>query len=268
MKIIVDNKMKNYHYLAPMSRKWYVYKYMDFEAAILSLKNSTIRFVEPTRWEDPYESRFYTADYSNIVSGAGYPQKFYACCCTFNKSSEAAWNTYSYNNSGLKGRCVQFKLDLRKLRKEFSNYCVGNNCNVYEGIVTYDIPDEDIDKLHYVGCKFYDDYFKNISLDSYLSLFLIKRGAFFYEKELRFFIMPNATINQNTIYPIIQWKNVIKEIIVDEHSSDLEIDILKECCIQAGISIGTTGNGVTLSKCSLHQRRGTNITIGSIMPKK
>lgn len=59
--------VSNCYYIGNREKQMYIYKYMDIETAILCLKNNNIRFVEPTLWQDKYESRFYTADYSKII---------------------------------------------------------------------------------------------------------------------------------------------------------------------------------------------------------
>ena len=49
-----------------------VYKYMTLEAFILSLYGQTLRFSEPSKWNDKYEQRFYCAKY-NLLSAKYNP---------------------------------------------------------------------------------------------------------------------------------------------------------------------------------------------------
>ena len=49
------------------------YKYMSLDSFIVSLVNHTWRFVEPKKWKDKYEGRFYNADYSKVLTGDNNP---------------------------------------------------------------------------------------------------------------------------------------------------------------------------------------------------
>jgi hypothetical protein len=92
---------------------------------------------------------------------------------------------------------------------------------------------------------------------------LIKRPAFYYEEELRFFIIPNDEEVKDAIFPTIQWKDIIKEIIVDVRFSDIEMNILKDYCQKAGICISDSDIGIRLYKCRLYEKSNTHITIGT-----
>ena len=79
-----------------MEKKVYVYKYMTISTALICLKNNTLRFSLPTTssWKDPYESRFYSAEYHNLRLGKrDFDRRLFACCVTKNKLSEPAWIT-------------------------------------------------------------------------------------------------------------------------------------------------------------------------------
>ena len=66
-------------YLQPFCKNKTVYKYMDFETAIICLTSSSIRFVEPTEWYDKYEGRFYNANYIRICKDTYLTPILYAC---------------------------------------------------------------------------------------------------------------------------------------------------------------------------------------------
>lgn len=241
-----------------------VFKYMSLEAAILCLENANLRFVEPDQWTDPFESRFYRADYSNVLSrDSEYPKKVFACCFTLNKDSEAAWKAYS-SGDGLKGRCVKIKCDLREIRRNLQSYC-GEGYLIYEGLVNYDLSDEDIESLHYYDSRLYSTFFSHLSIKEYLSLLLIKRPAFYYEKELRIFIIPDSDKGSEAkeFFPSIVWKNVIKEIVLDERCSSVEFDIFRRLCINNGIPVGNSKGDVRITKSQLHAKKEDSITIGA-----
>ena len=139
VKIIKQFKTtKNCYYIGDRKKQQYMYKYMDIETAIKCLKGQNVMFVEPTLWPDKYESRFYTANYSKILSeSTEVTPKLYACCFTFSRASEAAWKTYSYEKTGIASRCVQFRINKRLFREALNVYAKGNDCKIYEGPIDY-----------------------------------------------------------------------------------------------------------------------------------
>lgn len=227
------------------------YKYMDLGTAMLCIKHGTIRFAQPDTWPDKYEGRFYNADYSNVTREISATPKLYATCITFTSVSEAAWNTYTYNKSGLGARCVQFKFDKYKFRAALESFAKQNKkpgYKIYEGSVSYNHSDYHIDNLHQKGHPLYEQYFCEFSLKNYLNLLLIKRPAFKYEEEYRFFIIPNDQNDLKDFIDVpINWKNVIKEIRVDERCSDVEIEAFIAFCHKYDI------NESKIVKLDLHQ---------------
>lgn len=226
-------------HIGDIDKKHFIYKYMDMEAAIQCLKNGCIRFVEPTVWPDNYESRFYTADYNKIIE-TGKRQivtpRLYACCFTMNKTSEAAWKIYSSRKSGLASRCVQFRLHKTAFRKELENYAKNKHCRIYEGYMNYSLSDKEIMDLHNPNNINYNTVFlNNFCLDNYLSLLLLKRQAFYYENEYRFFIIPEH-YNKDEIYPKVNWKTIIDKIFVTD-CSEIEMEIFYKYLSRQGIAV-------------------------------
>lgn len=248
-------KLSECAYIGERKKNRYMYKYMDIETAILCLKSNSIQFIEPTEWEDKYERRFYTADYSLITTNKSYTPKLYACCFTFSKASEAAWKTYSYNKSGLASRCVQFRINKAKFRKILHEYAKKNKCKVYEGPIDYSYTDSTINQLHLPTLKIHSLIFnKDFKLNNYLSLLLIKRQAFNYENEYRFFIIPQIENNDKAIYPTINWSDIIEGINVDKQCSDIEIEILNHYCKEYKVT-------VTPEKFNLYENPDSQIKI-------
>lgn len=235
------------------------YKYMDLETAMLCVKNGTIRFAQPDTWADKYEGRFYNAIYSNVTKDRKLTPKLYACCITFTSVSEAAWNTYTYNKSGIGSRCVQFKFDRTKFRKYLDQFATHNKVakyDIYEGSVTYDLSDFQIDNLHLKSSDLYPTYFNNFGFNNYINLMLIKRPAFKYEEEHRFFCVPRDQKHMKEHIDIpISWKDVIREIRVDERCSDVEIEAFITFCEKYGISKDI------IIKLDLHTNPQPNIVI-------
>ena len=233
----------NCYYIGDRKKQMYMYKYMDIETAIKCLKGRNIMFVEPLLWPDKYESRFYTANYSKIVKDFNnITPKLYACCFTFSRASEAAWKTYSYEKTGLASRCVQFRINKRLFREALNMHAKDNDCKIYEGPIDYSLTDDQINRLHLPSSGYlYDSIFNNnFSFHNYLSLLLIKRQAFNYENEYRYFIVPNDGKANDRIFPTIPWSSMIVDVKVDKKCSNIEIEILSTYLKENGIEIEPT----------------------------
>ena len=229
------------------------YKYMTLEAFILSLHNGTWQFAEPTKWNDEYEGRFYHAKYDDVDKPVECPPKLFATCITGEVASEAAWKVYSHGQ-GLGSRCVQIKVNMKKLREKLSKQiikkCKGGNevveGTVYEGRVYYDLSDAEIDnEIHSATGAYYHTFFDGFDREKFLKLLLIKRKAYEYEKETRLFIVPDAFSPINirrrkgkgeTIQVIVDWKYIIEEIRIDKKCSDGEKASIKYALDKAGIT--------------------------------
>lgn len=221
-----------------------LYKYMNMENAMKSLDEGYVFFQEPSKWSDGFEKWFYNANYDALTKVKDLTPKMFACCFTFNQSSEAAWNTYSYDNKGLASRCVQFVLYRKGLRNCFEQYAKNQNGRLffYEGKVNYSISSYFIQRMHEPSNnteinKLHDQYFgkNNFSKDKYMSALLIKRPAFEYENEVRFLFedkedpIKNADKPESKKIPV-NWDGIIVKIIVEETCTDVEFEIFKREC--------------------------------------
>ena len=229
----------------------FFYKYMDLEAALKSLglnndNNTTLRFVEPSSWEDEYEGRFYNANYENVDPKNENNPFLYACCMTSKSENEAAWSVYSHGKRGLAAHCVEFKINRRKLREELSKSKQVEGSKVYIGKVAY-ISKGIIDHLHETTVgkqdKNNDDYyryFKSFGLAQYLQLLLLKRNAYKHEEEIRIFIIPQKNEekykgkryddkNNKAQFLLVDfnWIKVLDRISIDNGCSEFEKQLLK-----------------------------------------
>lgn len=163
-----------------------LYKYLPLDSFRKCLKGNTILFQQPTKWKDPFEARFYNANYNNIQSKGKFSKKFFACCVTKKSCCEAAWRMYSedYENNP----CIQVCLAIGQVRYFLNQFAVNNNTWIYEGNIKYDLSDKEISTLHLKTNAYHDEFFKDFTLGKYLNLMLLKRQAFEYEDEVRFFI--------------------------------------------------------------------------------
>lgn len=227
---------------------------MDLESALLSIRStstqkSSIRFVEPTSWDDQYEGRFYNAIYksNNQEIDASITPFLYACCFTTKRDNEAAWVLYPHNRTGLASRCVEFTLNRSRLRQQLVEN--SNNCHFYIGAVEY-LNKERIDCVHmpYLDNNSqpnpdYKEYFNNFNLNSYIKLLLLKRTTFSHENEVRVLIIPKDKKNTKTrrnkdgkfskdkpqcMYININWVDIIESVRIDKNCTDFEISLLQQ----------------------------------------
>lgn len=226
---------KNFTSIGIRNKKHYIYKYMNAERALEFISTKNLCFVEPTLWNDPYENRFYIADYSNLQHYQP-PQQIYATCTTLDQSSEAAWKVYSSENKGLASRCILFKFRRSLFIKELNQFATNNNYEFFEGKANYLFYDSIIDNLHLKeNNPNYNYFFKEFNLEKYLNLLLIKRQAFEYENELRYFFIKNSKTSDNKIFISFENLDLIEEIWYDKDCSEFEIKLIKKVCLENNI---------------------------------
>ena len=215
-----------------------IYKYMSLEAFILSLYKGAWAFFEPTRWNDRFERRFYCANFApDKYSKAS---KLFATCVTKKQNNEAAWKVYAHG-LGLGAHCVQLELDVAHLREEFDH-----------SSSQYDFQEREVDyktesyilNLHKQENVEYQKYFNPFSLSTFISLLSLKRDAYKYEDEVRFFAIPKRSPflarslrgTGDSIEIPITWKNVIKRVRVDKACTEAEITSIRQACFYAAIN--------------------------------
>lgn len=232
-----------------------LYKYIRVDYVRNWFLNDMIRFDEPTRWKDKFESRFYTAIYQNRQP-QDYPA-LYALSLSMNKDSEASWLVYS---KGEIEKCVRLVFSLSKLRKAFERI-INPSGKFYIGEVNYGLNNSEIINLHNktrsiqipggtknVTNNLYQEVFaNNFSLENYLSLLLIKRQIFSYENEIRCFFVPdagkmtkNASPGQFKEFNNISLKNALVRIDVQEAMSQSDKDTILNWAVQNSVELSIT----------------------------
>lgn len=246
--ITPHSSMHNRFYLEERNTKKTIFKYMPFSYFMSCLgfdKNGNrdiskqyIYFQEPSQWTDQYESRFYNADYQSIlhIDNQKTP-KLYACCFSNEKNSAAAWKIYE--GIGTLNFCIQLEIGRKDLLVEL---CKNQDFDFYEGLIDYSLSDIQINQLHLNNGKskfrkFYNGIFE---LENYLSLLLIKRKAFDFEKEFRIFMIPknHGMVIPKFIKVPINWDNCIKKIKIERVFSNQEkflIQKINNCLTQMQI---------------------------------
>jgi hypothetical protein len=235
------NNGVSYNKLGNLPPGNYFYKYMSLEAALISLDDNTLRFAEPSSWEDIYESRFYNAEYGKIRDGKENSPKLFACCVTSKDENEAAWKIYSHDASGLASRCVRFVIDRNKLRSQLVMNL--SESDVYIGKVKYESVDV-IDNIHEKEDSKgnqnpnYVKYFSHFTIDNYINLLLLKRLQFDHEQEVRLFVLDRMKANEpkywrkdkdstlDQIFVKLDWRSILVRVDVDEKCSAYEKTLL------------------------------------------
>lgn len=240
--------MKDYYVHSDLIRRQIVYKYLSIDGFVKCLEDGDILFQEPNGWNDQYESRYYTAEYRNITTSLNDTQRLFAACFTREEDCEASWKVYS-SGDGLKSRCIQLEIDIRALREQL---CLsarkGKNdkklkCKVYEGKVSYKLQEKAISELYKKDSPYHNLFFDSFGLEHFLGLLLYKRPAYEYEKEIRFFMVPNSVSQRSDGRKIeklkvdVSWKNLIKGVRIDKRCSVAEIAVLKAICEKYGIKL-------------------------------
>lgn len=246
----------------------YIYRYMSWRIFIKCISNETIRFVEPSKWPDKFESLFYCANYhfnnndNNII-----PPKVYALCTTRERDCEPSWLRYA---SG--GMTIQIKINRQEWLKSLNQWRKNSkdaSFDVYEGSINYDLNEAHIvllpqptysdknKKIHQT--KGYKELFSNFDFNSYLSLLLLKRKAYSYEKEIRYFLISRAKEAQKDDY--IEPEAVFSTDIIEEirYSPDLpkcRFCIMLQALRRKGWKIVSQNNKKTIA-----ERNGRQISI-------
>ena len=192
--------------------KVYVYKYMTLNTAVTCLNKNTFMFSIPPTWKDPYESRFYNADYHQVEKNP-FDKRLFACCVTENKLSESAWRMYTDEPNE---PCVKFCICIGQLRRYLNVYAKLHGATLYEGRINYSLNDSDIDGLHLRSSAYYHSFFDNFGLPEYLNLMLLKRHLFYYEGEIRYLFMGGSLdfLNEH-LFIEIPWSMCLRKISID-----------------------------------------------------
>lgn len=222
-----------------------LYKYMTLDAAIASLEGKSWRFYEPTQWPDKFESRFYCADYSNLTQEPGSEQRVYATCVTRTQNSEAAWKVYA-GKEGMQSHCIQIELDLVELLHQL----FASGFRIYERRVDY-MEEAKLIHIHESSSRRHAEYFSEFNFNLFLNLLALKRDAYAYENEVRYFAvpqMPEARSLRNNVAAHadlpMDWSRIIKRIRIDKNCSFSELVALRHSCWTSGINPSIKGTNL------------------------
>jgi hypothetical protein len=174
------------------TNKTHVYRYMSYSTFIRCLSDKTFRFSEPSQWPDKFESRFYSAQYTS-PKNKKIPHKVFAFCTTAVRDCEASWSIYASGEP-----TIQIKINRQEWLKLLNNWKADNkNFTIFEAPVNYDLQESHIANIHKPPMTGHHELFHKFDLYSYLSLLLLKRKAYSYEQEIRYFLVLQKNTEQN-----------------------------------------------------------------------
>lgn len=214
LKITKAGDFKNIYFLDNFSFSDIInlYKYMPLNRFLKMLDEQKLTFVSPETWYDPFETRFYLADYSKY--NFTKPQVY--CMCLTDKgyeNEEASWKMYSDGNNS---KTVQLTFDKNIFLNILDAYATLSGSTIYIGKANYLYTVNEIYNLHKPGSKGYDYYFpKDFKTENFINLLCIKRHAFSFENEIRVFIVNKKKNNKdlfNSIDKIDYQSGFIKAI--------------------------------------------------------
>ncbi len=204
-----------------------LFKYLSLERVLDMLTNQTIWFANPTIWKDPFEKRFIENNYNVGGVQKPYPWKgrVYCMCATQTATSEAYWNTYSASEIG-----VSIKFNRQNLLNELDRISNAGT-RIYIGKVEYQ-------QTHKIKGNLSSNIFLNPSGSPIINLnkeelkvrlLLLKRLAYQYENELRFFIIKDKPAKQSGTLLKYNIKNtdLIDSLSLDPRIGPMTVDLLR-----------------------------------------
>lgn len=225
------DEYKNITFADSYNIKSSLYKYMDIESAIRFLQTTKMSYVEPSKWYDPFERRFYEADY-RAIEGFVKP-KLFATCFTSKIANESSWVMYSYFKNGLASKSIRFEINPLVYYDMLDSYGELANTKIFISNVNYELSEQNIKALHKQTSVYHKQYFDDFCIKKFIDLMLIKRKAFEYEKEVRVYIVPNKDsfekLNQLDKIEINfgDCLNLfVKSIMISPNCTSLEYDII------------------------------------------
>jgi hypothetical protein len=205
-----------------------LYRYIPITELWKIFAKKKITLVNPTLWQDPFESPFFNAklvDRNKKEIPSPFKDRYYAMCFTINDTSESMWKAYASNGE----KIVRIKTTVGKIKQliAFNNKLTQNK--FYLGRVVY-LNKEDISDLlknHFLSTK----AISNKHNKDQAKTLLIKRYAYNYEKEIRLIY---DSIDEKTLaekpkaMELNVPKDFISEVLLDPKMSEHEVEYYKQ----------------------------------------
>lgn len=161
-----------------------LYRFISLERLLETLNDNQLTFINPAKWDDPYEKAFLNAKYYLKGKPMTLPitDKLYCLCWTGTSSSEAYWKGYSaFNDSVRISVLTENLLDALSSIKDF---------NVWIGKVKYVKTNEILEAKSKKNKTMILSLFTPRIAEQHIKLVLLKRLAFQYEDEIRIILTP------------------------------------------------------------------------------
>lgn len=214
LRMTKDLNYENVIFLDSLNRKDIVnlYKYSPLNRFIENIEKKTLCFVSPETWFDPFETKYWYADYSRY----NFVKPEIHCMCLTNKGSEneeAAWKMYS---NGDNAKTIKITYNVDKFLSILNDYAKNENLHIYIGKANYNYSIKEIENLYKESSPYHDMFFpSHFNIENFLHIMCLKRRAFTFENEIRVFIVNNSNYNNGKIkvIPNIDYQNgLIKKL--------------------------------------------------------
>lgn len=171
-----------------------VYRFTTLDRFIEVMNKGEFAFVNPSRWEDPFERFFLDRDF--IINDQTFrlpiKDKVFAVCVSGTMSSEAYWKVYAPKNDG-----IRLTFDTEKLLTRFLDKI--EDADVYIGRVSYQVTRE-FHKISFDKKKLIDEIKGSKTGEQQIKLLLKKRKSFLYEDEIRIMVIPHKKNKDTTVF--------------------------------------------------------------------
>ena len=156
-----------------------LYKYIPLNRFLKNLEDNELVLVSPKTWRDPYEKKYWLADYSALSFTR---PNIYCMCLTQNcrKNEDAAWNLYTYNKNE---KIIQIEYYTSKLLDKLSKDA--SIKKIYIGNAIYDFTSPEINNLYKNGKKGHFQFFNEFNEEKFINLLRVKRKSYAFENEVR-----------------------------------------------------------------------------------
>ncbi len=206
-----------------------IHKNCSLENCLDMIAHRHIWFANPEKWHDPFESMFLKANY-RLAAGTTvkhpWQQRVFCTCMTETATCEAYWNVYSQQQLGM-----SLAIKRQELLDELENYCVRTNTMVYIGKVEYQKTSQIVGSLR--ANPFVSPHITASGIrteEAKVRLLLLKRSAYRYENEIRFFIVKHEKTQLEGILMDYHRdaRDLIKTITIDPNVNTEVFQLIKE----------------------------------------
>lgn len=200
-----------------------IYRFTSLERFLGSLSNSEFTFIDPKKWNDPFEKFFLERNFKIDYKIFNLParERIFAVCFSGTISSEAYWKVYAPKEDG-----IRLTFNSEKLLNNFLEKIT--EVDVYIGKISYQITRE-FYKISIDKTKLIKEIEDDIIGEQQIKLFLKKRKSFLYEDEIRIIIVPHNKSTKTETYKVpTKITDFIQNYTLDPRLGKNQVKVLKE----------------------------------------